>query len=202
MCSLPTHNEIFSQNFSQFKRPHLSNHSLIENMHAQQNIMQNLNKIYCKISKKYITNLSSHLRTPKCQSWLTFVAFQCWYIALIITHIRIKGVKCSRGKRFKLNCILKSTNRIASNGAPSIRRKPLMILETAIHYFGASTQLDIVQPVKNSNGDYGPGLLNDLIWDLLMKVSASQMGCITLRLQARAPKKPLLYHLPTEGLCT
>ena len=77
-----------------------------------------------------------------------------------------------------------------------------MILETAIHYFGASTQLDIVELVKNSNGDYGTGLLNDLIWDLLMKVSAAQMGCITLRLQARAAKKPLLYHLPTEGLCT
>lgn len=40
-----------------------------------------------------------------------------------------------------------------------------------------------------SNGSLAGGLLNDLIWDLLMKVSASQMASITLRLE------PLLYHL-------
>ena len=65
---------------------------------------------------------------------------------------------------------------------------PLMILETAIHYFGASTQLDIVQPVKNSNGDYGPGLLNDLIWDLLMKVSALRWDALLSDYRREQPK--------------
>ena len=75
--------------------------------------------------------------------------------------------------------------------APSIRRASLMILMTLIQYFGAIISLlccYVVQPVENVS--LAGGLLNDLIWDLLMKVSDSRMGGITLRLQ-----KPLLYHL-------
>ena len=102
--------------------------------------------------------------------------------------IRIKGVKWSRSKRFKLNCIFKSTIEYQPMALPSLFvehhswfwRPPSIIL---VH-FDAAKVLNLFRTLQQWGLLNGASLLNDLIWDLLMKVSASQMGCITLRLQA------------------
>ena len=90
---------------------------------SQQDILPTLNEIYCQLSTKYITNsqqpiLNNQFSLPISRhkyglpnsnhsphQW----SFNADIIPIISHCIRIKGVKCSRGKRFKLNCIFNST---------------------------------------------------------------------------------------------